>query len=156
MSKRQRGFTFVFFLALLLVVLAAFSRQPAPLQAQGAPLPTATPWGVPPPPTRMYIYQQPPGGTLILYVPEASAHLWTVVQWEDTNGDWHDVEGWRSQLTDGFVGWWVDPADFSTGPFRWAVLDGPDGELLHTSESFYLPAFVDGVVYIEITGALAE
>jgi len=70
--------------------------------------------------------------------------LWTVVQWQDALGDWHDVEGWRGTLDEVVGGegrkvWWL-PADlFGAGPFRWQVYAQPGGALLATSEAFHLP-----------------
>ena len=77
--------------------------------------------------------------------------LWTVVQWQDLLGQWHDVRGWRGALDvavideDGLlVGskvWWVDKAGLGKGPLRWQVYQGKEGEgkLLVTSGAFYLP-----------------
>ena len=138
----------VLFAGLMLLCLGLFFDQPAPIQAQGNPLPTATPLGTPPPtavPSPL-----PVGGTLILQAYHAPANSWTVVQWQDANGGWHDVTSWQSQLTDGYVGWWVAPEDFGTGPFRWLLLDGPDGEQLGASESFHLPGYANNVILIEL------
>jgi hypothetical protein len=57
----------------------------------------------------------------------------SVVQWQDVNGNWHDVEGWRGALdSGGRIRWWVAAKDFGTGPFRWVA-----GESV--SEPFNLP-----------------
>ncbi len=62
------------------------------------------------------------------------------MQWQDSNGDWHDVAGWQGSLTpDGRRRWWVAPKDFGTGPFRWVVYAGRGGSTLGTSASFSLP-----------------
>jgi hypothetical protein len=59
---------------------------------------------------------------------------WSVVQWQDINGDWQDVDGWRGTLDgSGQRRWWVAAKDFGSGPFRWAV-----GEAV--SAPFNLPA----------------
>ncbi len=70
--------------------------------------------------------------------------LWTVVQWQDTFGNWHDVEGWRGTLDEIVDGegrqvWWVYRRDLGKGPFRWMVYQSPSGGLLVRSESFHLP-----------------
>lgn len=67
--------------------------------------------------------------------------LWTVVQWQDANQDWHDVEGWQGTLDEnGQVIWWVAAKDLETGPFRWLVYESTDKQVsLVTSESFNLP-----------------
>ncbi|HOT93149.1 MAG TPA: hypothetical protein PLN71_16425 [Anaerolineae bacterium] len=82
--------------------------------------------------------------------------LWTVVQWQDALGDWHDVEGWRGAL-DAAVGgegrkvWWL-PADlFGAGPFRWQVFAQPGGMLLATSEAFYLPESAGQIKIVTVT-----
>jgi hypothetical protein len=35
--------------------------------------------------------------------------------------------------------WWVAEKDFGTGPFRWALTEGPAGPLLAVSGNFTLP-----------------
>jgi hypothetical protein len=64
---------------------------------------------------------------------------WSEVQWQDADGNWQVVEGWRGSLVDGTIRWWVDPKDFNTGPFRWVVFDQPGGTVRAVSEGFYLP-----------------
>ena len=63
-----------------------------------------------------------------------------MVQWQDGPGEWHDVEGWRGEVEERWVTWWVAPADFDTGPFRWVVYRGAGGNVWGISESFDLPA----------------
>ena len=137
----------ILLLGVLLFALTSLAAQPNSLQAQGDPLPTATPFGTPPPTA---VPPSPTGGTLILQTYEAPANSWTVVQWQDSNGGWHDVTSWQSQLTDGYVGWWVGPENLGAGPFRWLLLAGPDGEMLASSASFALPNFAGDVVLVEI------
>ena len=149
MSNRFKSIIPILLAGWLVFSLVNLIYPPAATRAQGDPLPTATPFGTPLPPN---VYQQPAGGTIILQVYAAPAGSWTVVQWQDANGEWHDVEGWRSQLTNGYVGWWVAPANFASGPFRWLLLDAPDGETLVVSESFYLPGFVNETILIELIG----
>ncbi len=86
------------------------------------------------------------GGTPLLasielFASSASSGAWSVVQWQDPQGGWHDVEGWRSDLGAGYQHWTVEAKDFGTGLFRWQVRQGgPDGSVLSSSESFTLPA----------------
>lgn len=70
--------------------------------------------------------------------------LWTVVQWQDAAGDWHDVEGWRGPLDEVAKGegrkvWGLSADLFGAGPFRWVVYESQQGEVLAISESFDLP-----------------
>ena len=72
-----------------------------------------------------------------------------MVQWQDREGKWHDVAGWRGGLNEividekgKIVGqrvWWVDQADLGKGPFRWLVYRDRKGALIATSDPFYLP-----------------
>jgi hypothetical protein len=79
------------------------------------------------------------GAYLELVAPGAPAGAWAVVQWQDSAGGWHDVEGWRGAVADSSR-WWVQPKDFGTGPFRWRVTTGPEGPLWAASASFNLPS----------------
>ncbi len=66
-----------------------------------------------------------PLGTHIELVAPEHAGAWSVVQWQDVNGNWHDVEGWRGTLdSSGYICWWVAAKDFGTGPFRWVITGG--------------------------------
>lgn len=128
------------------MVVPTSTRPPTP------PLPTVT---SPPRPSKFTGTQR--SGAVDLQVRFPSGwpwddpwqDLWTVVQWQDNLGDWHDVLGWQGHLDDIEVGeaghvvgekrWWVAPADLGTGPFRWLVYQRQDGRLLATSASFHLP-----------------
>ena len=63
-----------------------------------------------------------------------------MVQWQDTIGDWQNVEGWQGNVTD-YWRWWVHPKDFGTGPFRWVIFKASDGATIGSSELFTLPSF---------------
>ena len=70
--------------------------------------------------------------------------LWTAVQWQDLQGDWRYVEGWRGSLDlvqddQGEKVWWVAEKDFGKSLFRWVVCDGEEGEVIVSSEPFHLP-----------------
>ena len=85
-----------------------------------------------------------PGGFIVLEATLATAvatPLWTRVQWQDTDGDWHEVDGWRGAFDhDMTVTWWVAPIDLGTGPFRWLVYAAEDSdEIITVSEPFFLP-----------------
>ncbi len=91
-----------------------------------------------------------PNGAIELTVESAPAGLWTVVQWQDALGGWHDVGGWQGALDAGDrKTWWVDKADYGKGPFRWMVTQG--GELMATSEPFYLPEATGQIVRVSVS-----
>ena len=81
--------------------------------------------------------------------------LWTVVQWQDPWGYWHDVEGWQGTLdsVDGFEGWkvwWLSADLFGKGPFRWLIYRSHGGWLMAVSDSFVLPQRVGETVTVEV------
>lgn len=74
--------------------------------------------------------------------------LWTVVQWQDRWGYWHDVDGWQGTLDkvyldDGQVmgtkTWWVADTLFGEGPFRWLVSGDSGGKMMVSSDPFNMP-----------------
>lgn len=70
-----------------------------------------------------------------------SPSWWTVIQWQDNRGRFHDVEGWRSQLSaQRRQRWWVASKDAETGLFRWQIYDSNTNYVIWTSQTFYLPA----------------
>jgi hypothetical protein len=73
---------------------------------------------------------------------------WGAVQWQDSAGNWHDVEGWRGSLSGGGQSWWVAKKDFGTGPFRWVVSQSPTGPIVGMSQPFYLPTEANQVMVI--------
>jgi hypothetical protein len=81
--------------------------------------------------------------------------LWTVVQWQDREGNWHDVEGWQG-TPDGIVDgegrktWWLSRKLCGQGPFRWVIYTARGGEPLATSEPFYLPSAPGQSVRVEV------
>jgi hypothetical protein len=106
----------------------------------------------------------PVGATIALSLrfdplwPQASIpwqDLWTVVQWQDRGGNWHDVEGWQG-TPDGIVDgegrkvWWLSWELFGQGPFRWAIYAARGGEALANSEPFYLAAAPCQLLRIEV------
>jgi hypothetical protein len=78
------------------------------------------------------------GAYIELVGSDVPAGAWGVVQWQDSAGGWHNVEGWQGLMVNSSR-WWVHPKDFGTGPFRWAVLNAPGGAVLKVSEPFQLP-----------------
>lgn len=94
----------------------------------------------------------PTGAIIELTVSGAPAGAWAVVQWQDSTGGWHDVEGWRGMLDEsGTKRWWVAPRDFGTGPFQWVIAQGIEGTHLAISEPFTLPASANQTLQISLS-----
>jgi hypothetical protein len=136
-------------LALVLLGLAwmALPLRPASTAyAQLPPRPTLTPTPVPATATPTALPLVTPTAVPVehpvrirLLVDAGYEGAWSLVQWQDGQGDWHDVSGWLGEIENGQVQWRVLPKDYNTGPFRWIVLDQPGGEILAISASFTLP-----------------
>jgi hypothetical protein len=82
--------------------------------------------------------------------------LWTVVEWQDAFGDWHEVEGWKGALdervdSEARKAWGVSPNDLGKGPFRWTIYRGPAGKLLAHTQSFYLPHATGQTTTVSVT-----
>ncbi|MCL4296094.1 MAG: hypothetical protein KJ077_10220 [Anaerolineae bacterium] len=75
---------------------------------------------------------------------------WAVVQWQDSAGNWHDVEGWQGPLP-GNTRWWVAAKDFGSGLFRWVVTQGPGGSVMSKSAPFNLPGGANETVYVQLS-----
>ena len=94
---------------------------------------------------------KPVGAYIELQTQMASAGAWSVVQWQDSAGGWHDVEGWRGPLSDGANRlWWVAARDFGKGSFHWAVTQGPGGPLVGVSAPFNLPGGGNETVLVTV------
>lgn len=106
-----------------------------------------------PKPDRAAEAERPVGAYIELRVQPAQAGLWSVVQWQDAAGNWHDVEGWRGTV-EGVRVWWVAEADFGKGPFRWVIYQGQDGPRLATSTPFNLPSEANQTVQIQVSSGL--
>jgi hypothetical protein len=95
---------------------------------------------------------RPAGAYLDLHVAGAPAGAWAVVQWQDSAGGWHDVQGWSGTLDkEGNWRWWVDIKDFGKGPFRWSVSQGHSGLMWGVSQLFWLPAAAGESVQVVVT-----
>ena len=149
-------------IVLSIVGLPAWVRA-APLDLPPRPVtptPTASPTAQPTPGPRRAAQTRGALVELRVQFPdvELAAHwqrLWTVVQWQDAQGKWHDVEGWRGAL-DGMQGgagrkvWWLADNLFGGGPFRWLVFQEKDGKLLAGSEVFFLPQAAGETTRLEV------
>ncbi len=97
---------------------------------------------------------QPEVGTIVLKAMGAPATAWTVVQWQDGLGGWHDVDGWRGDLDDGNGDqklWAVLARNFGQGPFRWVVYVKRDGKEWGVSVSFFLPRFPGDKIEVSVS-----
>ncbi len=88
---------------------------------------------------------------LELFVSPTPVGVEGAVQWQDPQGNWHDVAGWTHPLENGYVRWAVEAKDFGTGPFRWVVrTGGPTGVVVGSSESFSLPAGAGETLQVQV------
>lgn len=142
-------------IARVLCVLAVVTLLPAMAYAAPPALPPR-PSPSPSPSPVVASGGGPAGGAIELRVPLTSGawrgvywqELWTVVQWKDSLGGWHDVDGWKGtpdEVTSGQARkvWWVARPQMGQGPFRWVAYDRSGGRMLAESASFYLPAISD-------------
>ena len=65
--------------------------------------------------------------------------LGSVVQWQDSEDVWHNVEGWQGPLEAGQKAWWLSAPLFGAGPFRWVITRSPGGSVVGMSDPFWLP-----------------
>jgi hypothetical protein len=78
--------------------------------------------------------------TIYLHRDPAVAGLWTAVQWQDAQGEWHDVPGWQAPFNEyGVVAWAVAESEWGGGPMRWLVYNAAGEEALIATSSFTLP-----------------
>lgn len=89
-----------------------------------------------------------PGAGIALRVNGIDTPYWAVVQWQDGLGNWHDVDGWRGEVENHYVIWYVTPNLFGKGPFRWVVYRGD--EILGISESFNMPTVSNSLLTVSI------
>ena len=140
-------------LTAVLVCILALLSQPLSVQA-GPTLPPRDPPTTPTPSADKDKgdKDKPAGAYIELQTQIASAGAWSVVQWQDSSGGWHDVEGWRGPLADSNNRrWWVAAKDFGKGPFRWAVTQGQGGSLLGVSAPFNLPSGANETLQVVVS-----
>ena len=147
-KKYQTTFLLAFFILISVLLLA----WPSSLTHAGPGLPPRET----PTPTRPSGDDdddgKPAGAHIVLQVQSAPVGVWTIVQWQDSAGGWHDIKGWQGMLDEGGQKvWWVAAKDFGTGPFRWLVYQSQGGKLLAQSELFYLPHSAGETVKIEVS-----
>ncbi|MFN3330879.1 MAG: hypothetical protein ACK47M_00010 [Caldilinea sp.] len=74
-----------------------------------------------------------------LVVTPARDGLWSVVEWQGSDGTWHIVEGWQGAIEAGSKRWAVYERNFGEGPFRWMIYETPAGAPVGQSLPFTLP-----------------
>ena len=152
MTNKKQMPVFWLFLTVILVGVVTLVWWPVPSQA-GSDLPDRNT----PTPTRPSHddddddgSSSPVGAYIELHAQGPVAGVWSVVQWQDANGDWQTVEGWQGTLNNGTRRWWVAAKDFGKGPFRWAIFNAPGGSLIAAGDSFNLPSQPNQVVYVSV------
>jgi hypothetical protein len=139
-KKQFVVFSFIFSVMLLAVIFPLVSGAQA-----GNGLPDRDP---PPRGKNKDDDGSPVGAYIELAAPEFPG-AWGVVQWQDSTGNWRDVEGWQGMLDErGGKRWWVAAKDFGAGPFRWVV--GKTDALAAVSKPFNLPAVGASTVLITV------
>lgn len=93
-----------------------------------------------------------PAGAYIELQVSGVVGTWAVVEWQDSSGGWHEVEGWRGSLP-GSSRWWVHNKDFGQGLFRWVVKQGPQGPVEGLSQPFTLPVRPNETVQVVVVKA---
>jgi hypothetical protein len=146
-----------FGLVVVLLVLAGMSMSRPATADSLPPRPSLTPNPSPVSPSSKDQGGDLLHGSIELNVPGSTTTLWTVVQWQDTLGDWYPVEGWQGTLDEvdaagvGSKIWWVGQNEMGQKFFRWLVYEGEGGRLLATSRSFDLPCYNGEVIQVEVT-----
>jgi hypothetical protein len=126
-------------MALLIAISGSASRVLA-APPNLPPRPTPEPTSVPGPPE-----SKPRGGWIELRAREVNrSSIGSVVQWQDSLGEWHDVDSWRGEFDEVVYGvgtktWWLDEWLFGAGPFRWVVYDQTSGQVLARTAPFTMP-----------------
>lgn len=142
--KNHRSIIWVVLVAAILGTSIGLLALPALVQA-GPDLPPRNPPSRPQDDDDDDGDRQPIGAYIILETPGGA---WAGVQWQDSAGDWHEVEGWQGHLASGRQQWWVAAKDFGKGSFRWVVKEGSNGAAISTSSPFNLPNAANQIVTV--------
>ena len=80
------------------------------------------------------------GSLIVLQTSSGDADDWVTIQWLAGDGNWYEVDGWRGNIHNGQVIWWVAPENLGDGMFKWVVYDDESqATQLSVSEPFNLP-----------------
>jgi len=148
----------LFLMALPMWVQAA----PSPLPTRPIPTDTPTPTLTSTVPISGVLVS-PESSTIVLVARAEQATraaqwraLWTWVEWQDGDGAWQEVVGWRGALDSitaggGRKAWSVPPSLFGHGPFRWGVAAQRGGTVLVYSAPFDLPERAGQTLEVAVT-----
>lgn len=154
LHTRSRRLLVAFIMALALTALFILLGGGQGSVAGGGLPPRPDPTATPTTPTATAVPATPTHGAAIrLHTSESMPGAWTVVQWQNEHGNWYDVVGWRGHLDEGQADmktWWVYPANYGQGPFRWVLYASEGGKQLAISELFDLPTWNGQFVNIDI------
>ena len=132
MNPQTKKTTIAVVTVAVLILLGFFFVAPLTVIEAGPTLPPREPTATPQAQKDDDGDRKPVGAYILLQ--NAPVGAWSVVQWQDINGDWQTVEGWQGAVNaHGEKMWWVAQKDFGSGPFRWQVGNG-------ASQPFTLPA----------------
>ncbi|MBI5879549.1 MAG: hypothetical protein HZB53_18010 [Chloroflexi bacterium] len=86
--------------------------------------------------------------------------LWTIVQWQDGTGQWHDVDNWqgapKGNPGDAYhQAYAIDERNYGKGPFRWIVRTTKGSTDAAVSQPFNLPRNTSEAVRIDVAVAFA-
>ena len=87
------------------------------------------------------------------------ATAWAGVQWGDPSGThWFNIAPWFGAVnqTEGRMAFWVNPAQFGTGPYRWVIYTqdpAHGGTLWGVSDPFFFPRTAQEWVWVNVTAS---
>lgn len=80
------------------------------------------------------------GSLIMLQTSSGEADDWVTIEWLAGDGDWYEVDGWRGNIHNGQVIWWVSSRNLGDGKYKWVVYDDDSkATILKVSDPFYLP-----------------
>lgn len=148
LHTRSRRLLVAFLLATALLLLLAALGWVQGVAAGGGLPPRPTPS-----PTPVIITTPVTGAAIRLHTSKPAPGAWTAVEWQNEQGTWYEVQGWRGHLDEGNADmktWWVYPANYSEGPFRWVIYTQESGSVLATSDVFNLPTRNRQLITVEV------
>lgn len=152
-TRSQRIVLATFIAIALLVLFAALGNTHGTVSGDDNLPPRPTPNATPILPTA--VADAPVTGALIrLQLSEPLPGAWTVVEWQNQQGLWFEVDGWRGHLDENGAtskSWWVMADNFGQTPFRWVLYASEDGRQLATSAPFTLPTRARQLLTIDLT-----